>query len=104
MAFVQMISCTTSRLDELRAMEQSTVGSREDRPRLPEHQDPQGPRSGERTKWWWPSSTPTISRWRLLTEETDAFARQMAELVDGPPRIGNCNGDRRIEPRSGPNA
>ena len=40
--------------------------------------------------WWLPSSRRTNSRWRTPPgPETDAFAKQMAELSDGSPTFAN---------------
>jgi hypothetical protein len=90
MAFVQTISFTTSRLDELRAME----------PQYEEDQGGQAPgfRSTRILKNRYRENAYMVvaefDSYELAMEnsarpETDAFARNMAELVEGPITYGN---------------
>ena len=90
MAFVQTISFTTSRIDEISAMgkeyEQQQGGQ------APGYRSTRilKDRDGENAYM----VLAEFDSYELAMEnsrrpETDAFARKMAELVDGPPTYGN---------------
>ena len=90
MAFVQTISFTTSRLDEMTAMEREY--SREQGGQAPGYRSSRILKDRDRENAY--MVVAEFDSYELAMEnsrrpETDAFARKMAELVDGPPTYGN---------------
>ena len=90
MAFVQTISFTTSRLDELRALEQEYEG--EQGGQAPGFRSTRILKDRDRENAY--MVVAEFDSYELAMEnsarpETDAFAKRMAELVDGPVTYGN---------------
>ena len=90
MAFVQTISFTTSRIDEIAAMGKEY--EREQGGQAPGYQSNRILKDRDRENAY--MVVAEFDSYELAMEnsgrpETDAFARKMAELVDGPPTYGN---------------
>jgi hypothetical protein len=88
MAFVQTISFTTSRIDEISAMgnEYEQAGQ------APGYRSSRILKDRDRENAY--MVVAEFDSYELAMEnsarpETDTFARKMAELVDGPPTYGN---------------
>jgi heme-degrading monooxygenase HmoA len=90
MTFVQTISFTTSRLNELRALEQEFEG--EQGGQAPGFRSTRILKDRDRENAY--MVVAEFDSYELAMEnsarpETDAFARKMAGLVDGPVAYGN---------------
>jgi hypothetical protein len=90
MAFVQTISFTTSRIDEISAM--GNEYEQEQGGQAPGYRGTRILKDRDRENAY--MVLAEFDSYELAMEnsgrpETDAFARKMAELVDGPPTYGN---------------
>jgi antibiotic biosynthesis monooxygenase (ABM) superfamily enzyme len=90
MAFVQTISFTTTRLDEIRALEQEFAG--EQGGQSPGYRGSRILKDRDQENAY--MVVAEFDSYELAMEnsarpETDAFARKMGELVDSPATYGN---------------